>query len=187
MNISNEKQKQLIHELSTNNSQEALKSIYIAFYPRLFRFVMYYVKSEPVAEEVVCDTFLSIWQQRSQLFAIYNFNNYIYSIARNLAINYLRKKTNLIEKVEISDLHNISNLFVNPESELISSELMNKLNQAVEKLPERCRLVFKLIREENLKYKEVASILNISVKTAEAHMSLAVKRLRETLKNDINE
>ena len=185
MNISSEKLKQLIYELSKNNSQDALKNIYIAFYPKLFRLAIYYVKVKALAEEIVSDTFLSIWEQRSQLLEVHDFNAYVYQIAKNTSITYLRKQTNPKENIDSADVNALFNPTETPESELISAELMSHLNQAVEKLPERCKLVFKLIREENLRYKEVASMLNISIKTTEAHMALAVKKLREALKNNI--
>lgn len=68
-----------------------------------------------------------------------------------------------------------------PEDDLISKELTHKLNQAIDSLPNQCKMAFKLIREDNLKYKEAAEVLNISVKTLEAHITKAVKTLREVI------
>lgn len=184
MNIPSEKLKQLIVELSKNSSQDALKDIYVAFYPKLFHLAIYYVKVDTIAEEVVSDTFLSVWNQRTKLLEIHNFNAYLYQITRNIAINHFREQ-NILENIESANIHKYFNPVETPESELISAELMARLIQAIEDLPERSKLVFKLIREENLKYKEVAIILNIAVKTVEAHMALAIKRIRENLKDII--
>lgn len=68
-----------------------------------------------------------------------------------------------------------------PEDDLISKEAVSEINEAINDLPEKIKIVFKLIREDNLKYKEVAEILGISVKTVESHMTTAVRKLRETL------
>lgn len=182
MDTSLEKLKQQVYEMSVNNSQEALKSLYLAYYSKLFKLAVYYVKSESLAEEIVSDTFMSVWEQRSQLLEVHNFSGYIYQIVRNISINYLRKEAKLPEYLEAINTFPHFSTEENPESKLISSELMSKLNEAIENLPDRCKLVFKLIREENLKYKEVAVLLNISVKTAEAHMALAIKRLRDVLR-----
>lgn len=185
MNISSEQLKRLIYELSKNSSQAALKDIYVVFFPKLFRLAIYYVRVEAVAEEIVSDTFLSVWNQRKKLLEIHNFNAYLYQIIRNIAIDHLRSQKNTTENIDTGNVHQYFNPAENPESELISLELMSRLNQAIEQLPERSKLVFKLIREENLKYKEVATMLNIAVKTVEAHMALAVKRLRESLKDGV--
>lgn len=185
MNISQEKLKKLIYDISISNSQESFRIIYITFYPKIFRFVMYYVRSETLAEEVISDTFVSIWEQRKDLLGVHDFNSYVYRIAKNISINYLRKKVSNPENIQIEQVLSNYNPVENPESEFISSELMSRLNMAIVSLPEKCRLVFMLIREENMKYKEVASMLNISIKTTEAHMSLAVKKIREILKDEL--
>ena len=71
-----------------------------------------------------------------------------------------------------------------PEEELISQEGIHRLNLAIDSLPAKCKMAFKLVREDKLKYKEVAAILDISVKTLEAHLANAVRKLRETLADD---
>jgi RNA polymerase sigma factor, sigma-70 family len=71
-----------------------------------------------------------------------------------------------------------------PEEELISQECTRKLNEAINNLPEKCKLTFKLVREEKMKYREVAEVLGISQKTVEAHLSKAVKILRQILSSE---
>ncbi len=68
-----------------------------------------------------------------------------------------------------------------PEEELISQEGIHRLNLAIDSLPAKCKMAFKLVREDKLKYKEVAAILDISVKTLEAHLANAVRKLRKHL------
>ncbi len=186
MNISSEKLKQAIYEMSVNDSEDALKEIYLSFYSKLFSLAIYYVKTGMSAEEIVSDTFQAVWEQRAKLPEIYNFNAYVCQMVRNLSVSYLRKQIGKSKDIESIESLPIFRSNETPESKLISAELMDKLNEAIDNLPDRCKLVFKLVREENLKYKEVASMLNISLKTTETHMALAIKRLRAVIKKNID-
>ena len=170
-----------IKEVSLSDSQVAFKSIYLTYYPQLIRFTCLYISSIAEAEEIVSDTFLTIWNNRKILLQISSFNAYVYSIARNKAISHYRKQH--MEKVEL-DEKTIDFFFqteTTPEDELIKKEDISKLNEAINALPFKCKMTFKLIREDGLKYKEVAEILDISIKTVEAHLSTAIKKLRKTL------
>ncbi len=185
MNMSSEKLKEMIHKVSVDDSQDAFKEIYLSFYSKLLHLAIYYVKSEEVAEEIVLDVFGEVWEKRARLAEIYNFNAYICQMVRNVSVNYIRKQLDSPRTLDGLDEHSVFSVGETPESDLISMELMNKLNDTIETLPDRCKLVFKLIREENLKYKEVAAMLNISLKTTEAHMTLAVKRLRKVIEQNL--
>ena len=149
-------------EMALSDSQTALKSLYMTYFGPLMRFTGMYVSSPAEAEEIVSDTFLAIWNNRKQLPGISNFDSYIYTVARHKAISYYRKQ----------------------HMELISQEGIHRLNLAIDSLPAKCKMAFKLVREDKLKYKEVAAILDISVKTLEAHLANAVRKLRETLADD---
>lgn len=172
---------QFICEIAMNDSQTAFKSLYLSYFQRLIRFTKLYVSSTVEAEEIVSDTFLAIWNNRKSLLKVTNFDSYIYSIARHKAISYYR--TIHMEQVELNEI--TIDLFTHtettPEDDLISKERINSLNNAIDALPAKCKIAFKLVREDKLKYKEVAAILDISVKTLEAHLSNAVKKLREAL------
>lgn len=187
MTISSDKMKQIIYQIAMNDSQEDFKAFYLAYYSKLFNLANYYIKSEQSAEEIVSDTFYAIWEQRAKLLEVHHLNAYICQMVRNISISYIRRNsgkenTDLFEAI---DPHTSSNTDENPESELISMELMDLLNHAIDNLPDRCKLVFKLVREEHLKYKDVAQMLNLSIKTIEAHMSLAIKRLREVIEKNM--
>lgn len=176
---------QWVCEMASSDSQTAFKSLYLAYFQRLMRFVSLYISSEVETEEIVSDTLLAVWNNRHTLPEISNFNSYIYAIARNKIINYYRIKR--IEKVELEE--NIIDLFIHadttPEEDLISKEDIERLNAAINSLPNKCKLAFKLVREDKLKYKEVATILDISIKTLEAHLATAVRKLREALSGEL--
>lgn len=173
---------QWLCEMATADSQAAFKRLYLFYFPKLMRFVLRYVPNGEEAEELVSDTLLAIWSNRQSLPAIANFKAYIYAIARHKIVSYWRVRPQ--SSVRLDELN--TDLFfqteVTPEAELISREEVMRLNAAVDALPAKCKLAFKLVREERLKYKEVAEILGISIKTLESHLATAVRKLREALR-----
>lgn len=169
-----------VYAIAQSDSQEAFKSLYLFYFQRLMRFTLSFISNLQEAEEIVSDTFLSLWENRAALPEVANPEAYLYTIARNKAISHLRSHpmTN-IPMNESTDLFLYTE--TTPEEELISKESLEHLNAAINSLPEKCKLAFKLVREDKMKYKEVAQILNISVKTVEAHITTAVRKLREAL------
>lgn len=170
--------------MALTDSQTALKSLYLAYFQRLMRFTKLYVSSSVEAEEIVSDTFLAVWNNRKSLLKVSNFDSYIYSIARHKAISYYRSIH--IEQIELNEipLDLFTQTDTTPEDDLISKERINQLNKAIDALPAKCKMAFKLVREDKLKYKEVAEILDISIKTLEAHLANAVKKLRDSLASE---
>lgn len=142
-------------EMALSDSQTALKSLYMTYFGPLMRFTGMYVSSPAEAEEIVSDTFLAIWNNRKQLPGISNFDSYIYTVARHKAISYYRKQH--MEQVSLDEIS--IDLFTStettPEEELISQEGIHRLNLAIDSLPAKCKMAFKLVREDKLKYKEV--------------------------------
>lgn len=182
MKTDSEKITQLVYDLANSESESALKSLYLIYYQRLFRFVNLYSPSAEDTEEILSDIFLALWDGRKKLMDIDNFNSFIYGIARHKAISFIRKR-----QLEYVDLDNYPvDLFfateTTAEDDLITKEEIEKINLAINNLPEKAKMTFKLIREDNLKYKEVSDILGISVKTVEAHMATAIRKLRDALK-----
>ena len=127
---------QWVCEIALSDSQTAFKSLYLAYFQRLMRFTSLYVPSSVEAEEIVSDTFLSLWNNRKSLPEISNFDSYIYGIARHKAISLYR--TQHMEKVQIDE--NTIDLFAHtdttPEEELISKECIDHLNEAINTLPD---------------------------------------------------
>ena len=138
---------------------------------------MLYVHKKEVAEEIVNDVMVKIWAKRVTLNGIDNLETYLFVAVRNHSLNYLQKyshyhvtigsETGLADAVSISD----------PSKVLEWKEINLKLVLAIEQLPEQCRTVFRLIKEEGFKYKQVAEILNISPRTVETQLFRAIKKL----------
>jgi len=172
---------QNLNDLDCNNQFKLeeifFKSIYLDFYPGLIVFANGYVKQIVIAEDIVEDVFIKLWQSRSTIYAIKNLKHYLFVAIKNSCINHLvkQKKMNVsfIDDLDID----IEAVAATPEDCLITKERIAFINAEIKKLPNKCRAIFMLIKEEGLKYNEVAVLLNLSVKTVEAQMSIAFKKL----------
>jgi len=171
----------LLQRIQYHDDQQAFKQFYQLLFFKLYQFSYSYVQSKENAEEVVNDVFLSIWQKRDTLHTIININVYLYVAVKNASLNCLRKNK-LRLPVSIDDLSTDHiHLASNPESLLITHELEMHIREAIESLPPRCKIIFKLIKEDGLSYKDVSAILEISVKTVDTQLYLALKKLSRIL------
>jgi len=167
--------------------QQAYKELYLAFYPTLFSFTSGIIKSKPAAEEIISDVFIKIWENRLDLELIVNLKVYCYVIAKNLSLNYLEKQKR-ISTLNIEDYTETltTDIYIDPEQLMITSEMVDRINAAIDTLPARCKMIFSLIKENDFKYKEVAEIMNISVKTVENQLAIALKKISISINFDIS-
>ena len=166
--------------------QSAFREVYVLFYKRLFRFAFAIVKTRELAEEIVEDVFVKLWQKHAEARRIQNLRIYLYTATKNTALNYLAKKAKESITEPFDHIHiELNDAAVNPEQILITAEIYKKIQAAVEALPPRCKMIFKLVREDGLRYKEIAEILNISINTIDAQMAIAVKRIAAVMETDL--
>jgi len=163
-------------------NQKAFSELYTRFRKRLLAFSHSLVRAYEIAEEVVEDVFVGIWSRREEIAKIDNLAVYLYVAVKNRSLNRLSEKAkNLItQPYDLLEPH-IEVLNDDPYSIMVTAEMLTRMNRAIENLPPRCKMIFKLIREDGLRYKEVAEILNISVNTIDVQMAIAVKRISEAL------
>ncbi|MBG6233973.1 RNA polymerase sigma-70 factor (ECF subfamily) [Pedobacter sp. CAN_A7] len=176
----------LVNQISLYNSQQAYKELFKYLYPALLGFSFSLLKSREQAEEVANDVMITLWKNRKALLSIRNIKVYAFVMARNQALNVLNKNKShqliAIDELELDIV--LSDL--NPEQSLINGELKEKLQFAINSLPKQCKMVFKLIKEDGCSYKETAAIMNISIKTVDAHLVTAVKKLTVLLQVEYN-
>lgn len=179
--LATEEIKNLQKKIATNNDQNAFGQLYVVFMPRLVQFAQSIIKNKELAEEIVSDVFIKIWQNRQHLKEVDNFKLYLYISTKNTALNYLSRhyRKNVISLDEFTIIPVSVNY--NPEQILITSELINRINTSIAMLPSRCKLIFKLAKEDGLKYNEIAKLLNISVKTIDGQMAIAVKKIGKAI------
>ena len=166
--------------------QAAFKLVYGSFYKRLYQFAFAIVKTREAAEEIVEDVFIRIWQKREDLSSVRNLRVYLYTATKNTALNYLSKKAreSIAEPFDHINI-GLDQSAVTPEQILITAEMFKKIQEAIEALPPRCKMIFKLVREDGLKYKEIAEILNITVNTIDVQMAIAVKRIASAVEVEL--
>lgn len=170
--------KKLIKKIR-GGSKPAFEQLFNLHYSNLQRFLWGYVKSSHVAEELVQDVFLKVWENRSTLNPDKNIKTYIYKIGRNLAIDYIRhKKIEQEWEKEKKTLYSISLLRQDLGEKKSHKTILKEVKKAIEKLPERRRQVFILSRFDGMTYKEIANVLEISVNTVETHIYRSLKTLR---------
>lgn len=169
-----------LRQIQEEDSEYAFRSFYNLTYDRLFRIAYYYVKHEEWAQEIVLDVFMKLWKQRSKLLDISNIEDYCFIMTKNASLNYLEKEERR-PVISATQLPEFSEKADSPEETLITEELFARYVKALDRLPDKCREVFIRVREEQQSYAQVAEELNISVKTVDAQLQKALKRLKETL------
>lgn len=185
MNSSEKTGEQLLAFIKTkiaSGNEQAFRQLFDYYSRKLIQFAFSFVKSKDAALEIVDQVFIRLWKQKENITEINNVKAYLYTAVKNTSLNYLSKKANEQIFQPFDQIYIQLYEEQNPEQQMITSEVYNNILAAVNKLPPRCRMIFKLVREDGLKYKEVAEILNISVNTVDAQMVIAVKRILEAVK-----
>jgi RNA polymerase sigma-70 factor (ECF subfamily) len=177
-----------LKELQTRIATEdesAFTQLYLHFGKNLNLFATSLVRSREIAEELVEDVFVKLWASRHRITDIENITVYLYVAVKNKSLNKLSQQAKELIAAPFDYLDTtIDDFASDPYNLMITSEMMAKMQHAVETLPPRCKMIFKLVREDGLKYKEVAEILNISVNTIDAQMAIAVKKICTALHID---
>lgn len=173
--------------IAEGDDSSAYKELYHLLYHRLHAFAQGIVRNHEVAEEIVSDVFVKLWQQRARLSQINNLTVYLYVATKNLSYNYLLRR----QKETQGGLHELMQVSVgrfspSPEQLLISEEMVRKIEDAIQHLPPKCKLIFKLVKEDGLKYKEIAEILQISVKTIDAQLAIALRKIKKAIQFDLS-
>lgn len=176
--IAEETIRRLLDEIALQGSEKAYKTLFVQLYDRLHEFAYGIVRNQEDAEEVVSDFFIALWQRRSQLQHIENPRFYFFAGIKNTALNKLKQQRRQTMPAPGDWQTSLTSVFFNPEELLLSAEVVKGIMQAINDLPPKCRLIFKLVKENGLKYAEVAGLLEISVKTVEAQMAIALRRIR---------
>jgi RNA polymerase sigma-70 factor (ECF subfamily) len=166
--------------------QDDFEALFLNMYDTLYYLAISYVKVTEIAEDLVQDSFIQLWKNRENLEENTNTQNYLYTITKNNCLNHLKHlevKNRYIRNRSLAEViflqQSINSL---PDSFTDLLEIKQDLYDAIEKLPEDIREIFKLSRFSDMSYAKIAEKKSISVKTVEAKMSRAIKTLRHLLK-----
>ncbi len=162
--------------------EAAFKTLYDHYSPRLFQFAYAIIHSREMAEEIVADVFLQIWHKRVRIGSLDNLNWYLHITTRNISYTYYRKNNRRKSFNFDEAVLSYYQVHATPEEILIGQEVLQVINQAINDLPPKCKLIFRLVKEDNLKYREVAELLHLTPKTVENQMGIAVKKIHEAIR-----
>lgn len=164
-----------------HGDRESFNQIFRRYYAPLVRFCVRFVADADMSAEIVQDLFVKLWSNREKIAFTSSFESYMLRSVRNAAITYINKErahaeTNMAIYTDESDAND-------PSETLQSNNLEVSYRKILATMPEKRREVFLASRFEGLKYAEIGEKLGLSTKTVEAHMSAAIKQLREGLKD----
>lgn len=160
--------------------EEALTIIYKAYWEIMYLAAYNLVKDRSVCEDIVQEVFISLWQRRAKLQIKVSLKSYLYTSTVYKVYDHFSKNKKMA-KDELFDNFENKIETSNPETKLMHEELIHLLDSIIDTLPEKCKEVYKLSRENMLSNKEIAEQLNISQRTVEGHISKALKILKESL------
>lgn len=174
----------LLSRIKDENDEKAFRQLFEHFYPSLLKFSERIIKNTEQSEEVVMDVFFRFWQRRAKLPLIEDIKSYFFKAVRNQALTMLRLQAS---KRHIS-LEDISVDFcindLSPDRTYISYEEISRIQQSIDKLPSRCRMVLMLVKEQQMTYKQTAELMDINEKTVENQLAIALKKMAKDLQLD---
>lgn len=169
-------------KICVEDDLKSFEVLYRSLAARLLKFSVYYVSQKEVAEEIVSEIFVKCWENRKDNLHVLNPETYLFVAVKNQSLKHIRKYSN-VHLVEIEEQPQSFQFrdSTDPSKELERKELHLKLDQAIDTLPAQAKMVFKLIKEDGMKYKEVAEILDISPRTVQTQLFRAIAKLRIVL------
>ncbi|MCW3118179.1 MAG: polymerase sigma-70 factor [Chitinophagaceae bacterium] len=172
---------ELQRRIAIYEDEAAYKELFLRFYGPLKKFAIGFIKLAEPAEEIVSDVFVEIWKRRTQLMGIDDLKVYLYICVRNEALRkaqQLRKTATVL----LDDFtYQFTSHYTRPDEAMLNSELIQKIQAAINDLPPRCKLVYKLAKEDKLRYKDISSILQISIKTVDNQLATALKKIASAI------
>lgn len=163
------------YAIAYNRDEEAYRSLFISMYKSAIHFASIITKNEEAAEELYADTMIKIWYMGDKLVEIKNLKTFIFVVLRNASLNHLKKEKKS-SYISIDDIE-INNIEEKSVDEFAYYQLEQLLENAVNTLPVKCLMVYKLIKNDGFSYKQTAEILSLSVNTIEGHMQNALQKI----------
>jgi RNA polymerase sigma-70 factor (ECF subfamily) len=158
---------------------EQIELIYKKYKPALMYYCMQFVRNQEDALEIVHDVFVAVWEKRDVLEINLELRPYLYRAVHNKSINFIQKRK--LQMQEVEETPDMASQLADPFQILQHKQIEKSVIQLIDKLPPRCKQVFVLSRKEGLSYKEIAAILDVSPKTVENQISIAIKFIKKGL------
>ncbi len=170
-----------LHQLLQDDEQAFMETLFKSFFPLVCKTIYRLVLDTATAEDLAQEVFIRIWNRRSALQEVY-FKAYLHRAAINMALDHLDKHKRQGKHLSLEeDVIQLPASSGTAESRHHLKQTTADIQQAINRLPDKCREIFVLSRFEEMTYREIATTLNISVKTVENQMITALKKLRVSL------
>jgi RNA polymerase sigma-70 factor (ECF subfamily) len=157
--------------------EEDYEWIFRQYYQNLCNYAHTWLKDMDASEEVVQSVFVRLWEKKELLSIDTSIKSYLYKAVYHASLNEIRHRKIKEQYIHMQKEEEVSG----PDINSGAKELEGKIEKALLTLPEQCRLIFRMSRFEELKYREIAAVLNISIKTVENQMGKALRLMRENL------
>src|SRR5690606_39051004 len=178
--MTRQEEQNLFDKIKTGD-EKAFEALFRHFYPHLCLYATQILKNTSAAEEIVQELFVRLWEKREKTEIETSVKNYLFRAVKNHCLNYI--KHNQIKNEYSQKILAETDIFSADDNFDTQTELFQKIEESIAELPEKRQEIFRLSRKEGLKYREIAEKMNISVKTVETQMGLAIKTLREKLRD----
>ena len=167
-------------KLCQRNSAKGLKILFDRYYKSLVLFSYAYTNQLEISEDLVQQIFIKFWEQKIATNIQGSVKSYLYASVKNASINYSHKNKTYLRILE--HYFKEHDTVINPPDSMEAKELKKAVEQTANQLPKKCQKVFQLVVLEDMKYKNAAQKLNISVNTVKTQMRIAYATLRKNLK-----
>jgi len=171
----------IINQLKQDNPK-ILKHLFDLYYKDLMFYSIKFVVYKEIAEEIVQDIFIRIWNKRQTININKSIKSYLFTSVKNRSLNYLRSKYAKTFFVNIENV-NQKPVYYTVENDMNANELKKIIHDAIHSLPAKCKIVFNLSRNAGLSTKEIADQLNISQKTVQNQIGIAMQKIKELIKD----
>ena len=169
-----------ITTLLAQKDEMAFEKVFKSHFKRLHAYAFTILRDEVEAEEIVQQVFFKLWDRNENLSLTGSVSAYLYRAVHNESLNYI-KHQKVKSNHQMHVVYSMKNEVEHPAKKVLTGELEKKIHSAMNELPEQCRTIFQMSRFDELKYREIADKLDISVKTVENQMGKALKLMREKL------
>lgn len=170
----------LLRTTALRDDREAFGLFFHYYYTRLVRFALMFDSNRFGAEDTVSEVILRMFHRRKELFLLENFEPYLFRAVKNEALNKLRSEKAFLSFSQIVFADKTRDT-MDPHETLMGVELYGRVNRLIERMPPKRQQVYRLIKVDGMCYKDVAQLMDISERTVEVHLKIAVRELRSAV------
>jgi len=173
--------------LAADGDQAAYGRLYSHYYPQLYTSIAFIAQSHEDTQEVIHETFLKIWKTKESLVLVRSFEDYAYTLAKNLLFDQLKRKKVGLRIIQFLSDRSVQHAATSPEQEYLYKQYYQTAISAINRLPEQKRRIFLLRTQEGLALGDIADEIGISVSAVKKHLYTALEYVKEALRQNTGE